>query len=164
MPESAPESAVFFESMTSLPRTVSSSHKSKTPRRRWSAWILSVLLTLSAMRIALPASAVTTSGSLAEDEVWTGTVILTDTVHVPKGVTLTIEAGTRVLLPRLECSPGADLCPSAVLDVRGSLIAVGTEEKKVFFSSAEEFQAEADWGGINLSAESVQIEHCLIEY
>jgi len=38
--------------------------------------------------------AITTSGTLTQDEIWTGKVLITGDVVIPKGITLTVQAGT----------------------------------------------------------------------
>ena len=70
----------------------------------------------------------TTSGTLAADEVWSGTITLTGDVTVPKGITLTIEPGTDVICPaRSDDTAGGSITSLTELIVEGSLVVAAGE-------------------------------------
>lgn len=64
-------------------------------------------------------------------------VIITKTVQVPSGVTLTIEPGTKIFAHEY-----------ALLDVSGQLQINGSPEKPVQFSSNEQHPVNQVWGGL----------------
>jgi hypothetical protein len=107
-------------------------------------------------------------GTLASDAVWSGTVIVAGDVDVPPGVTLTILPGTTVKFRRIdEKSPknlfGTDspYYPGAELIVRGRILAQGTADDIIVFTSAERDALVADWGAINLlGSEGNVLEYC----
>ncbi len=91
------------------------------------------------------ASPVTTKagGSLTADEVWTagaGPYLLTASLTIPSGHTLTIEPGTSVYL-----NSGVDLKVSN----GGCLLAEGTETQPIRFTRPPD--TTASWGGITIS-------------
>jgi len=53
-----------------------------------------VFLLLSLAILTQSVLAITTSGTLTQDEIWTGKVLITGDVVIPKGITLTVQAGT----------------------------------------------------------------------
>ncbi len=87
---------------------------------------------------------VTTSGSLSENEIWSGTVVLTDTVTVPNGKTLKIMPGAKIVVP-----------DGKYLSVKGILIAEGTETNSIEFSG----NSTNAWGGIKLSGRPTDTSH-----
>ncbi len=114
--------------------------------------------------------AATTSGSLIGNEVWSGTVTLTGDIVVPSSVTLTIKPGTRVVFPAGsdDTSGGEDPARTELI-VHGSLVAVGTAESGITFTSGTLTSPQrGDWGGIRLVMDeangSVTISHATIEY
>ena len=129
--------------------------------------ITGLILTLSLFCSIALSHAVTTSGSLVADEVWSGMINLTGDVTVPAGVTLTIEAGTEVVFPaEADDMAGGNDTVLTELIVSGSLVAVGTEGSPILFTSgAFLFDSKGDWGGIRInSRESLTMRHCTIEY
>lgn len=100
-------------------------------------------------------------GTLTSDETWSGEVIvMRPGVTVAKGVTLTIKPGTAVRFERTRRGLLANLL------VQGVLMAVGTADKPIRFTSDAPVPEHRDWGAIRLypgSAGSV-IDHCIIEY
>ncbi len=67
------------------------------------------------------------SGELTEDEVWDGRVYVTDTVIVPKGITLTILSGTIVGFEPIE--------DRIAIIVYGELYAEGAPDRMIVFGS-----------------------------
>lgn len=118
------------------------------------------------------------SGTLASDTTWSGTVYLTGDVLVPYGKTLTIAAGTKVVIP-CATEVGQDSTkPVAVKDFAnlgkdadrveiivdgGTLIAQGNSSNPIVFTSNNE--KASDWYGIRLSASQNSVfDHCTIQY
>ncbi|RLF30543.1 MAG: hypothetical protein DRM98_06595, partial [Thermoplasmata archaeon] len=109
----------------------------------------------------------TTSGSLTEDETWSGTVVLTGDVTVPEGVALTIEPGTEVRFTALsDDQHGGEDSDRCELIVHGSLDAEGTESSPISFVSSTPNSAPGDWEGIKVNItsenESVKLSYCNI--
>ena len=128
--------------------------------------ILSVFVWLPGL---IELQAATLSGSLAEDEVWTGTVQLTGDVVVPSGVTLTIEPGTQVLLPAsADDQSGGQYTDRTEVIVNGSLIAVGVLGNEIVVTSNAGLPSPGDWGSIravwNVVGGTLQVAHMVLEY
>lgn len=84
---------------------------------------------------------------------WSGSVRVNSTVTVPKGSSLVIAPGTRVLFAK-----------STGLTVQGKLEAVGTGADKITFS-AQEPREDSLWDEIIMEyAEGSRIAHCIFEY
>lgn len=91
----------------------------------------------------------TTSGSLTEDERWSGTIACTDDVTVPAGVTLTIDPGATVTFPA-----------SKKLRIYGTLVAEGTELSDIEFDCAT---SGSKWSGLWFeNGSSGDLEYCTI--
>jgi len=108
--------------------------------------------------------------TIKEDTTWSGEMLITGDVYVPPGVTLTIVPGTTIRFKRIDEQSGKNLFssetpyyPQAELIIRGRLIAQGTRDNIIMFTSAERDASVADWGAINLlgSDDSV-VEYCKI--
>lgn len=94
--------------------------------------------------------------TLSKDTTWSGTVILAGDVYVPPGTTLTILPGTVVKFKKIDEKSDQNMFgidspyyPEAELIIRGRLIADGTPDKQIVFTSAEMTPRPADWGAIN---------------
>lgn len=100
---------------------------------------------------------------LARDETWHGEVRVAGSVVVPKGVTLTIAPGTRILFERIDVD--GDGVGDSELYVEGTLVALGKPGRPIVFTSAARFPAPRDWKYlfINLSSRAV-LSHCVSEY
>ena len=95
------------------------------------------------------------SGEIRQDQIWSGGIYIMEGVTVADGVTLTIEPGTTV---RFEHGDG--------LAVHGVLMALGTADKPIRFTSDAAQPEHGDWTGIHLypgSAGSV-LDHVIVEY
>lgn len=105
-------------------------------------------------------------GTISKDETWKkadGPHIIKGSVYVEseQGVTLTIEPGTEV---RFEQDASLNFGYSA--GTRGVLLAQGTAEKPIVFTSAASSPQKGDWGTIYLgngSASSI-LSHCTVSY
>ena len=108
----------------------------------------------------------TTSGSLVENEVWSGTIALTGDVVVPANLQLTIEPGTRILFPAQgdDQNSGADVSRSELI-VYGILIANQAQGAVVTFTSGSTSPEPGDWLGIRfLDGSSGSLQKCAVEY
>jgi parallel beta-helix repeat protein len=99
------------------------------------------------------------------DQTWEGTVIIDGVVQFAPGTTLTIEPGTVVKFTRVDTD--GDGIGENELYVQGRLVAKGTEERPILFTSAEERPAPGDWGAVNIMVSEGRVNEltrCVIEY
>ena len=114
--------------------------------------------------------------NILEDTVWSGRIRITGDVYVKEGVTLTILPGTVVrfdtIEPKLEEQGGRNMLgldspyfPGAELIVRGRLLAVGTKDRPIIFTSSDRAAKPGAWGAINLLGSNGNVvEYCRISY
>lgn len=110
--------------------------------------------------------------TLTSDTTWHGDIVVTGDVCVPPGITLTIAPGTKVRFRKIDAESdrnlfGADspYYPQAEIIVTGKLIARGTPDRPILFSSAEGKPQPADWGALNfLGNRGNVVENCRVEY
>lgn len=110
--------------------------------------------------------------TLTGDTTWEGDVTVTGDVFVPEGVTLTIAPGAKIRFRKIEPDSDRNLFgtespyyPQAEIIVLGRLIARGTPDKPILFTSADGKPQPADWGTLNfLGSKGNVIENCRIEY
>jgi hypothetical protein len=93
--------------------------------------------------------------TLGQDTTWQGIVIIAGDIYVPPGVTLTIAPGTQVKFKRIEKTDNLinldpPYYPYAEIIVHGKLVANGTKDNRIVFTSAEVDAKRGDWGTINL--------------
>lgn len=83
------------------------------------------------------------SSNIIEDEVWSGEIHVKNHLFVPKGVTLTIMPGTVVRFKHYRgyTEPGGRLG----MVIAGTLIAVGTPENQIWFTSDSPDPINGDW-------------------
>jgi len=95
---------------------------------------------------------------LSEDTVWRGEVLVEGVLAVAPQATLSVEPGTVVRFRR----KGSQ---APLLMVQGRLVAAGTKETPVLFTSNYAAPAPGDWQGILLlgSEKKNQLENCRIE-
>jgi hypothetical protein len=110
-----------------------------------------------------PAAETVARGSIGADAEWGGNVTVIGQLVVKKGATLTILPGTTVRFAWLD--EDGNGIGDGELDVEGRLVARGTRERPIVFTSAREQPAPKDWTFVEISTsrESV-VEHCLFEY
>jgi uncharacterized protein (TIGR03437 family) len=114
-------------------------------------------------------------GAINADATWTTSqspVLVSSNIHVASGATLTIQPGVVVRF-----APGGD----SGITVDGSLVAVGTEEKPIYFTSSLDHGTKfnlapggfdtttanaGDWDGIRLNGKTntSHIEHATVRY
>jgi hypothetical protein len=106
----------------------------------------------------------TVSGVIDSDTVWDGDVLVVDSVTVQPGVTLTIAPGTRVMFEHYRGyrDPGRRLSLTAD---RATVIAGGTPEAPIYFTSDAPDPQNGDWAMVVLrdSADSV-FRYCVFEF
>jgi len=108
--------------------------------------------------------------TIDKDTTWSGNIIIGGDIYIPPGVTLTIAPGTIIKFKKIDEKSDQNLFdidspyyPEAELIIRGKLIARGTPEQMIVFTSAEMTPRAADWGAINfLGSEGNQIEYVKI--
>ena len=132
---------------------------------RRAARCLRIAVLAAALRPAAPADAAETvvRGSVPVDTAWEGSVTVIGQVVVKKGATLTILPGTTVRFPWLD--EDANGIGDGELNVEGRLVARGTRELPIVFTSGREPPAPKDWTYVMISTsrESI-VEHCVFEY
>jgi hypothetical protein len=94
---------------------------------------------------------------LTEDTVWRGEVLVEGGVTIARQATLTVEPGTVVYFRRKGLESGALL-------VQGRLVATGTEQRPVLFTSSLAVPAAGQWQGIVLVGTEKKnlLENCRI--
>lgn len=123
-----------------------------------------------------PVLAITTSGTLTQDEIWTGKVLITGDVVIPEGITLTVLPGTFITFS----GDGSDNDVETValnelwlgkcnLIVEGDLIIQGKEDSRVVIGGLipdANRPTPAWWGGIIFEGLNVGslIEYAEIRY
>jgi parallel beta-helix repeat protein len=116
---------------------------------------------------ALPAAAAEPlrldKGVIATDTTWSGTVILRGQNVVKKGATLTILPGTVVKFEWVD--EDGDEIGDGELNVEGRIVARGTKDNMITFTSARENPKMKDWTFIMISTSwDSLLEYCLVEY
>jgi parallel beta-helix repeat protein len=103
-------------------------------------------------------------GTLWQDTVWEGEVLVDGILTVAPGVTLEIRPGTTVRFTRMESN--GDGIGEHELFIQGTLRAVGTAGAPIRFTSAEVSPVPGDWGALNVMASDEEnvLEHCQVEY
>ena len=81
-------------------------------------------------------------GIIAEDTTWEGEVFLETNTIVKPPCVLTIKPGTKIY-----CQPRSAL----IIDRGAKIIAIGTPEEPIVFTSASANPARGDWGGISIN-------------
>jgi len=114
--------------------------------------------------------------TVIEDTVWDGHIRITGDVYVAEGATLTIMPGTVIrfdtIEPLLEEDGGRNwkglsspYFPTAEIMVRGRLVASGTPDEPITFTSADKQPKPGSWGAISLlGSEPSIVEYCRIYY
>jgi parallel beta-helix repeat protein len=129
--------------------------------RRQFVLVLSLLLCASTAWAAEPL--VLHKAYITKDTTWSGTVILSGQSVVRRGVTLTILPGTIIKFAWTDEEP--DNVGDGELTVEGRLIARGTKEAPILFTSAQEKPAMKDWTFVQISvSRDSLVEHCIFEY
>ncbi len=125
------------------------------------------LLLLLMLMVATPVLALEYRGenTIFKDTVWQGEILIDGILTVALEATLEIRPGTRVRFVKRDSN--ADGIGESEIFAQGRLIARGTVENPVVFTSAEPRPAPGDWGALNMMMSengNNLLEHCLIEY
>ncbi|HEY60874.1 MAG TPA: hypothetical protein G4N92_09390 [Anaerolineae bacterium] len=102
-------------------------------------------------------------GELRKDTLWEGEVLVVDNIFVPEGITLTILPGTHV---RFQHYRGyKEPWKRLGLDVFGTILAVGTPDAPIYFSTDARDPQNGDWRMIHVhdSQDSI-FEFCVVEF
>ena len=114
------------------------------------------------------------------NEIWSGTINVTKDLTVHPWATLTIEPGTTIYISPVYNSPkfSTEVLPDGFNDddptrlkeydgthitITGKIIALGTKEKPIIFTSAAENPKIADWAQLNLDDGS-RLDYVIVEY
>jgi len=108
--------------------------------------------------------ALLTDSVISSDTIWQGEIHVSGVISVKRGATLTVRPGTIVKFKRLD-RDNNDVGDGEIM-VEGRLIAKGTDDKKILFTSAEKNPARKDWSFVQfISSDSGnEIENCQFEY
>ena len=103
-------------------------------------------------------------GILFKDQTWKGEVLVTESVLIQKGITLTIEPGTIVKFKNYrgykepERKVGINI-------IQGTLIAKGTPNKQIQFTSDAQNPINGDWLGISIqNSEKSIFDYVIVEF
>ncbi len=94
---------------------------------------------------------VVTPGSLPENRTWLAAespYILQGDLRVRGGVVLTIQPGVEVRCTQSDSLPDPNGASMTDILVQGGLMAVGTVDRRIVFTSAESFPTKGNWGGL----------------
>ncbi|HNX75526.1 MAG TPA: carboxypeptidase regulatory-like domain-containing protein [Candidatus Rifleibacterium sp.] len=94
---------------------------------------------------------VVTPGTLSENRTWLAAespYIMQGDVRVRGGSVLTIESGCEIRFTQKDSLPDPQGSNMADLIIQGGLMAVGTSNQRILFTSAESFPRKSVWGGI----------------
>ncbi len=99
-----------------------------------------------------------------EDTVWADDIIINGVVHVARSATLTIRPGTVVKFRRIDNN--RDGVGDGKIRVSGKLVAVGTPQRQILFTSAEEKPRKMDWSYVLffVSGSENVVKHCIFTY
>ncbi|MDJ0755276.1 MAG: right-handed parallel beta-helix repeat-containing protein [Ardenticatenaceae bacterium] len=116
----------------------------------------------------------TFSGVINADTIWSENIWLVGDVTVAAGATLTIEPGVTVFLANSDQMAAGYWTDKTEIHVFGRLIAEGTEESPIYFTSEAEISGDAevpapsagDWGAIVFRRNSTgsSLSYCMVQY
>lgn len=109
-------------------------------------------------------SAVSHAAVLTKDTVWQDQITVTEDVLVPKGITLTVKAGTTIRIVSAESTKTDPeyVSPLTEITVRGTLNVEGTEKAPVEFVGVD--ATAGSWAGIVIDQGSALLRSCRIKY
>jgi len=101
---------------------------------------------------------------ISHDTIWQGEIIIQGVISVKRGATLTIRPGTVIKFKKIDRDQN-DVGDGEIL-VEGRLIARGTAESRILFTSAQNKPAINDWSYVQFLAadHGNVIENCRFEY
>ncbi len=103
-------------------------------------------------------------GIIFGDTIWSGEVLVNSTVVVEPGGTLTIRPGTRVKFKHYRGYREPEKRLSLI--VRGAIIAEGTAEKPIYFTSDAPDPQNGDWSMVRLESPTAlsSFHYCVFEF
>ena len=114
--------------------------------------------------VTIDSSLPTSTGSLSEDETWSGVVEITGDVTVPAGISLTILPGTNInFVPKTDDRRAGDFTSLSELIIEGAMIATGTEQQPISITSNATLKDKSDWGGIKVTGSAI-LDNVFVEY
>ena len=129
-------------------------------------YILVGCMLLLGLPLTVEAEVLTYRGeqTLFTDTVWDGEILIDGILTVAPGVTLEIRPGSHILFTRFDSN--GDGVGEHELFSQGTVLAIGTEQQPILFSSAESAPRRGDWGALNMmvSEQNNRLAHCRIEY
>ena len=103
-------------------------------------------------------------GILRIDEIWSGEIIVTRTVIVPEGVTLTIKPGSLIKFKHYRGYQEPEKRVGLVI-TGGTLTAIGTPEEQIWFTSDAVEPINGDWNGIGLeNTKDSKLDYVIVEF
>ena len=103
-------------------------------------------------------------GILLKDQRWSGEMLVKEQVIIPLGITLTIEPGTKVKFKNYRGykEPGEKV---GIDIIKGTLIAKGTPDNQIWFTSDAQDPINGDWLGIYISnSKNSVFDHVIVEF
>jgi parallel beta-helix repeat protein len=142
--------------------------------------LLTILVIIVIIVIILFVLFFATLTGFAGNETWSGVINVTGDIIVSPWATLTIEPGTIIYISPFDKSPKFsgevlpdgfnDLDPTrlskyedAHITIHGKIIALGTKEKPIVFTSASQNPKVADWASLDLE-EGSKLNYVTVEY
>lgn len=102
-------------------------------------------------------------GTIHQDETWSGSIFVNDSIVVPSGVTLTIDPGTRIMFA--PCRDYKDQRTVGFAVVGGTVRAIGTPDEQIWFTSDSEDPINGDWSGIELYNTNTSVfDYVIVEF
>ncbi|MHA1954713.1 MAG: right-handed parallel beta-helix repeat-containing protein [Candidatus Heimdallarchaeaceae archaeon] len=126
--------------------------------------IVSVITSVLIILLRIPDNQVIfVEGPLTEDTSWSGLVHVSGSVFIPINVTLTILPGTTVEFEHYRGYKEHAIVGFNI--VGGTVIAIGTPENQIWFTSDAEDPLNGDWAGISCSLSNDTIfKYAIVEY
>jgi hypothetical protein len=108
--------------------------------------------------------ALLTDSVISSDTIWQGEILISGVISIKRGATLTIRPGTVVKFKRIDRDKNN--VGDGEIMVEGRLIAKGTSDKKIVFTSAEEKPKISDWSYVQFISSDPDnvIENCEFQY
>jgi hypothetical protein len=103
-------------------------------------------------------------GTITQNETWSGEILVNKSIGIPESVTLTIEPGTVVKFKHYRGykEPWGKI---GFLVNGGTIKAIGTPDKPIWFTSDAEDPINGDWGGIELHhTNDSEFKYIILEY
>ncbi len=118
------------------------------------------------------AETVVNKGVIDKDTVWSGDILVKGDVEVAENVTLIIMPGTTVRFAKIErfgpdklYNDKENHFARTELFIKGKMLAQGSKESQITFTSAESSPKPGDWSSLNFGGSTGNIlEHCVIMY